>query len=420
MTPENQRIGPIVLRGARIATGPDACGLGTVTIREGRVSAIETGLEARHAAQPGVEIDLIGYLLLPGLINSHDHLGFSLFPRLGHAPYGNYIEWGKDIHERFPDTISKHRAVPKDVRLWWGGIRNLLCGVTTVCHHDPLFPELLGPGFPVRVVETYGWAHSPALGGDLRAARRATPAGSSFILHACEGIDRAAHDELGFLDALDVLDESAVLVHGLALDREGAALIKVRGASLIACPSSNEFLFHTLPDMRLFLDAARVALGNDSPLTAAGDLLDEVRFAIARCGISPREAYRMVTTVPAEILRLDGFRGSIREGGAADLIALRDTGLSPAERLSMLRADDVELVLVGGQVHLASDAMLDRLPQERVQGCELLLAGASARWLRAPVAELLERAEDVLGRDQVRLGERVVRSAVCIGVEDAS
>ena len=36
---------------------------------------------------PGPTIDLQDYLILPGLINSHDHLEFNLFPRLGHGPY---------------------------------------------------------------------------------------------------------------------------------------------------------------------------------------------------------------------------------------------------------------------------------------------------------------------------------------------
>ena len=89
---------------------------------------------------------------MPGLINAHDHLEFALFPRLGNPPYRNYVEWGDDIHNRFPEVIAKHRAVPKDVRLWWGGIRNLLCGVTTVCHHDRLWPVLFAPEFPVTVL----------------------------------------------------------------------------------------------------------------------------------------------------------------------------------------------------------------------------------------------------------------------------
>ena len=92
------------------------------------------------------------------LINAHDHLEFSLFPNIGNGRYQNAAEWARDIHENHAALIEQHRKVPRSVRLWWGGIRNLLCGVTTVCHHNPITPELLSSGFPVRVVSEFGWA----------------------------------------------------------------------------------------------------------------------------------------------------------------------------------------------------------------------------------------------------------------------
>ena len=253
------------------------------------------------AASDSSDIDLSGFLLLPGLVNAHDHLHFALFPRIGNPPYSNYIDWGNDIHRQYPALIAKHRSVPKEIRLWWGGIRNLLCGVTTVCHHDPLWPTLRKPDFPVRVVQDYGWGHSLVLGGDLSYARSATPEGCAFIVHGCEGVDKLARGELQAVETLGLLDDNTVLVHGLALDREGISLMRQRGASLIVCPSSNHFLFRILPDISLLREIEKIALGSDSPLTAEGDLLDELRFAMQHSGISASTAYQMVTTVPAAI-----------------------------------------------------------------------------------------------------------------------
>ena len=416
---EGKQMRRMRIHGARCALGPHTSERASIQLDGRRVTCIASGSGQLPANSDDAQIDLSGFLLLPGLINAHDHLEFALFPRLANPPYRNYIEWGEDIHARFPETIAKHHAVPKDVRLWWGGIRNLLSGVTTVSHHNPLWPELRREGFPVRVVQEYGWAHSAVLGGDLRAARAATPERYPFIMHACEGVDETARRELWELDRLGLLDSAAVLVHGLALDREGIELMRERDASLIVCPSSNQFLFGKLPDLSLLGAIEHVALGSDSPLTAVGDLLDEIRFAARFCRLAPRDAYRMVTNAPATIFRLQHGEGCLRESGTADMIAVSDTGAGAADRLIMLSARDVEFAMIGGRVQLASEAILERLPAIARHGLEPLLVDQSVRWLRAPIQELLRKAEDALGANQVRLGGRVVRNPSCVVAEHA-
>src|SRR5579859_2964342 len=345
-----------VIHGARYALNSQETTVASIEISGTCISRILSGTCSQLSARnSGAEIDLNGCLILPGFINAHDHLEFSLFPRLANPPYQNYIDWGNDIHNTFPDVIARYRAVPKDLRLWWGGIRNLLCGATTVSHHNPLWPELRRDDFPVRVVQEYGWGHSLALGGDLCAARSATPEGRAFILHACEGVDDRARQELQGLDRLGLLDANTVLVHGLAIDEEGIALVRERCASLVVCPSSNSFLFGRPPNLSLLGAIENVALGNDSPLSAEGDLLDEIRFAMSFCYVSPQDAYRMVTVAPAAILRMADGEGSIRESGVGDLVAVRDTGDNAADRLRTLSMNDVEFVMIGGRVQLASE-----------------------------------------------------------------
>ena len=135
--------------------------------------------------------------------------------------------------------------------------------------------------------------------------------------------------------------------------------MRERGASLIICPSSNKFLFERLPNLTLLSRIEKMAIGSDSPLTAEGDLLDEVRFAIRSSGISPSAAYHMVTTIPAAILRLKDAEGSIKESGVGDLIAVRDTGQDPADRMQTLSMNDIEFVMIGGSVQLASASDLE-------------------------------------------------------------
>ena len=405
----------LFLHGAQWAINGQEFVPASVRVGGGHIAHIE---EPAHHSKSGAEfgsIDLSGFHVLPGFINAHDHLQFALFPRLGSPPYRNYVDWGNDIHQRLGDCIAQHKRVPRKARLWWGGIRNLLCGVTTVCHHDPLWPELFEDGFPVRVVREFGWAHSIALGENLTDAFAATPKNRAFIIHAAEGTDRRAHEEIGELDRLGLLGRQTVLVHGLAMDSDSAGLIRRRGGALILCPSSNKFLFGIIPDISLLSGVGRIALGSDSPLTALGDFLDEIRFAIRNCKIAPQVALRMATTTAAMTLRLDDGKGSINEGGSADLIAIRNTGESLETRLQKLTMHDIEFVMLGGEVKLVSPRVLERLPCASKRELEPLQIDGSIRWLRAPVRALLRAAEEILGEDKVHVGYRKV--AIPTGLE---
>ena len=400
-----------LLRGACCALGAGERVQSNLQISRGLVTrmvseplAIATSEAIAH------EVDLSGCLMLPGFINAHDHLEFALFPRLARSLYSNAGEWARDIQNTFAEEIARHKAVPKDVRLWWGAIRNLLCGATTVCHHNPTEPAFSGGDFPIRVVTDFGWAHSLEFGGDLPAQKSAVPAGRPFIVHACEGIDDIAEAELRQLDRLGLLDEDLVLVHGLAITDEDAALVRRRRASLILCASSNHFLFGKTPEWQKWSGSNNLALGSDSPLTAAGDLLDELRFAIRNCGIACEDAYRLVTDGAKRVLRRSNVFASIAVGNPADLVVVRDTLSMPAERLAALSAANVELVMIGGRVQLASSVMLARLPAEMRAGLEPLWFDGMIRWLRVPVEYLVAEAERVLGEGQVRLGGKPVRS----------
>jgi cytosine/adenosine deaminase-related metal-dependent hydrolase/SAM-dependent methyltransferase len=404
--------GSLRLHGGRVARGPIAASLASVSVVGGTIHLIQSGSSANNKAGLFSEsaLDLSGFYLFPGLINAHDHLEFSLFPNIGKGPYQNAAEWAADIHENQAPLIEQHRKVPRPVRLWWGGIRNLLCGVTTVCHHNPISPELLDPGFPVRIVPDFGWAHSLSLDRQVASKFAKSASDAPFILHAAEGVDRESLEEVFELDQMHALDARTVLVHGLACTPVAVALINQRLAAVILCPTSNKFLFHQFPSQSLVHSLNKVCLGSDSPLTAAGDLLDEIRFARTEIGLHANSIYGMVTSQPADILRLRRGEGRLRPGSAADILVVRDRGLSPAETLAQLTVDQIELVISAGRVQLAGPALFERLPAALANGLEAFEVDGLLRWVRAPIGQLIADAEEVLGSDFCVGGKRVRRA----------
>jgi hypothetical protein len=154
----------------------------------------------------------------------------------------------------------------------------------------------------------------------------------------------------------------------------------------------------------------RVALGTDSPLTARGDLLDEIRFAANAWQNPASQLYEMCTSSPASMLRAQHGEGAIRVGAAADFVVVRDNGLLPAERLSGLSFEDIELVIVRGRVHLASKEGLRRIPSALRADLAPLLVDDVPRWVRAPLAWMFEETEAVLGHE-LTLGKKRVAYA---------
>src|SRR5262249_3998280 len=145
---------------------------------------------------------------------------------------------------------------------------------------------------------------------------------------------------------------NTVIVHGVAIDPAGFGRMAAAGAGLVWCPASNAFLFGRTAGIRPLAEADggrdAIALGSDSRLTGAGDLLDELRAARATGCAAPAELVAMVTTNAARLLRLR-YAGRFVVGGPADLIVVPRRGENAPESLLAARRRDVALVMVGGR-----------------------------------------------------------------------
>lgn len=357
-------------------------------------------------------IDLDGAVVLPGLVNGHDHLELNHYGQVGApGPYRNASEWIDEIRPRLRTdaALLAGRAQPLATRLFIGGLKNLLSGATTVVHHNPRYAELNGT-YPVRVLRRYGWAHSFALerepagargeaGGDIRERYGRTPPDVPFLVHLAEGVDGAARAELDRLDHLGCLGDNSVLVHGVAVDQRGWQRILDRGASLVWCPASNGFLFGRTIPARAFLDASpdawrHLTIGTDSRLTGSRDLLDELRAAASLDAARPEELLRMVTSAAAHIFGLPDA-GFLAPGVAADLLVVPPTSDEPAQALLRAARRDVALVTLGGRPMIAARWLSPLFHARRVASRPVRIDGVEklgdARLVRSidqcPIAE---------------------------------
>jgi cytosine/adenosine deaminase-related metal-dependent hydrolase len=321
----------------------------SLRIAGSRIAALGGGVSAGDLV-----VDLRGDRLLPGLINAHDHLHLNTLPPLESTDHWRHArEWVSQVNlRRRTDPIFESRvAVALDERLLIGGVKNLLSGVTTVAHHDPLYPSLVGERFPTCVLTHYGWSHSLYIDGEerVRNAYLRTPPDWPWIIHAAEGVDEEAAGEFDRLESLGCLGANTLIVHGIALDRAQRMRLEDAAAGLIWCPSSNSRLFGRTAEVSELVRCGRVALGTDSRFSGSRDLLCELRAAHETSALEAGTLESLVTRDAAALLRL-ADRGALKIGARADLLVL-PVGID----LSNASRADVRLVVLGGRA-LYADA----------------------------------------------------------------
>ena len=360
----------------------------TLRVKGERVDGVDV------APAPGdLVVDLNGAIALPGLVNAHDHLELNTLPRLKWRDrHLNVREWIADFQPRFATDQRLTRLGPDNLcdRLWVGGLKNLLSGVTTVCHHNPVHAALRR-GFPLRVVRRFTFSHSLQIDGTALAARHhATPEGQPWVVHAAEGVDDEARAELPTLHRLGCVDGRTVLVHGVAVCPTTAAAAIDAGAGLVWCPSSNDWLFGTTADVRAFDDADRLALGTDSRMSGAGDLLDEMRAAYATRQVSSESLVRLVTAAAAQLLKLDAA-GRLTPGAAADVVLIRSAGRDPFDTLAGATRADVLMTMVAGAPAVGVPELGDVFAASRTPAVDAAVDGSPrlvARWIGRRAARL--------------------------------
>lgn len=395
--------GPVILRGGLIADLlNEEVQAADIEIRDGWIVHVAANLPRSDAE----EIDVSGLVLLPGLINMHEHLTMKR-------------TWGPTWDQM---DLADPYLVIRAVR---AAMRDVQSGVTTIRelgakNHLNIFikraiaakaipgPRTFAAGAPITTTGGHAWKLSTEAdgpGGIAVAVRQTIKAGADWIklissndpVHE-EHEGQHTHPELSReefhaavqtahlarrritshtmgRESLGWAIEAGVdsIEHGIYLDEELATQMKTKGIALIPTLSGyyqtilehwdrgadwiarhNHLLEPHQTSARIAIDQGlRIGVGTDT----VGDYVEELEMLV-RCGMTTGQALHAATAVNADILGAGSTLGQIREGMRADCVALEKNPLESLGHLTSLR-----LVVQDGAVSHPQDLTLPTLDE---------------------------------------------------------
>ena len=290
---------------------------------------------------------IIGFenaIAFPGLVNSHDHLDFNLFPMLGNPPYHNYTEWGRNIQISCRKEIDAILSIPVQLRVRWGMYKNLLSGVTTVVDHGQ---QIKIPNPLVKIISNHQSLHSVGFEKYWKLKlNNPLKKNVHCVIHIGEGTDQFSKDEIDALLKWNLLHRPLIGIHGVAMSAEQARGFK----GLVWCPASNFFLFDTTADIGALKLNTLVCFGTDSTLTSGWNTWDHIRMAKKTSYADDADLLRMLTENPSNLW---GIRNK------ADLIIARKkvTG-DGMQSFSSTNPEDILLILQDGNISLFDNSIV--------------------------------------------------------------
>jgi cytosine/adenosine deaminase-related metal-dependent hydrolase len=353
-------------------------GGGAVAVENGGIAAVGT------AAELGTGTRFDEAAIIPGFVNAHSHLEYSVYAGFGDG-LANFAEW-ISLHIRRKATIGwdEFLAIAE-----LGAAECLSSGVTTVgdCSYSGaaaaacdrlglraiVYLEVFGAD-PQDVLEQHARSLALAEPGFSERVRpgvspHAPYSVSAEAFEACAslGLPMATHlseslSELAYLlrgegawasyaDLLveppgttgprlladrGLLGRHLVAAHCTYVDAEEIDLLSHTGAGIAHCPRSNAWLGCGIAPLgELRAAGAAVGVGTDSPASAPSfDFFDELRAAVLTSrarerrpdALSATEALELGTLGGARALALDDEVGSLTPGKRADLAVVSLAG----------------------------------------------------------------------------------------------
>lgn len=380
---------------------------GYILVDNGKIVEVNSG---KFNGQVKNRIDARGNIAIPGMINSHTHIGDSIAKELG---------IGASLDELFkPPNGLKHRILKnaveeKIITAMKMTIKDMIrSGITVFVDFRErgvqgvkqlqkavrgfqIKPIILGrpnfylsekelenniTSFPEEALEETknisALADGIALSSPSEYTDKALQQISNSVgekklkaIHAAEKADanKISRSRAGFSEAHRAMNQfkADFLVHLTHAENSDLEEVRKYKAGVVICPRANSILGVGFPPVKEMLEnEIKIALGTDNVMINQPDLFREMDYLSRVVKVhyrepkllTPREILKMVTVNAAEILKKEQF-GSIEEGKDADiiLISTEEPNMTPllnpiSSIVHRARAENVKLVMVNGEI----------------------------------------------------------------------
>lgn len=387
VTPDTSFEGEVVIDGDTILCAAPSC-------------TADAGLGVDASIDNATIVDTHG-IILPGMIDAHNHLLFSIFDATDWTPaqfYDDHNDW--TIEDRYSEMVDAQQYLnsegtsPVDLRCEiekYGEIKGLIAGTTSVVV-APGATQLVCYGSLARSIDL---SHNDLPADKVRTSNSVPDAAGAlsvcnayandttdaYLVHVAEGINATALNEFATLSSRQggcLLAPQTTIVHGTALDDAALTTMATNDMSLVWSPRSNRWFYDATTNIPLALTKGiDVALAADSSAFGGSEnLLAELHFAKAHGDanwssvLTPQVLVNMVTKNAARALGLSGTIGVLEAGAKADITVIHGDRQNPYAAIVNANPSDVRLVAVGGTV-LYGDQNLSSLGPV-TPGCDTL------------------------------------------------
>jgi cytosine/adenosine deaminase-related metal-dependent hydrolase len=396
----------LILRGT-IVTDTQAPFAGEVFVQGDTIMCVAASCAATSGASAATIVDTAG-IVMPGLIDTHNHILFDIFDETDWSPshgYTNHNQWSSDDpkYTALVDAKQYMNGEGSSVDFGcamdkYGELKGIIAGTTSILGAaNPSNRKCYGSlartidqtpnGLPADKMQVATLFPSTSA-ADGVCDNFTSGKTTAYVIHDGEGIDATAEAEFGKLNTISTVDgclysHQTTIVHGAAFNDADFTTMAQHQMSLVWSPKSNVFLYGAGTNLAATANVPlalskgiNIALAPDWSIGGSINLLDELRFAkvvsdsIWSGLLTEQQLFQMVTINAAKALALDATIGSLTVGKKADIMVISGDAGAPYDALLAATPREVRLVMVGGVV-LYGDSPLQSLGPA-APGCEPL------------------------------------------------